>query len=170
MKLYLTHCGADKNYGILAPQEMYKSPRIQRFVKWCEGHSCLWAILSAKYGLFFPDERKLNYNVTLNRRRQNSGCFLNVRVEKNSIPLDREESKSHVSTLARSIRDQIRTKEIGQIIFHIEGLCPDAYVAVLHYAADGCDSLPNGHANLEPHLWTCIKAGRMKLARDLDIG
>ena len=81
MKLYVTHCGAKKNPGILAPQEMYKSPRIQRFVKWYESHSYHWAILSAKYGLFFSDERKPDYNVTLNRRQQNLGYFLNIRVE-----------------------------------------------------------------------------------------
>jgi hypothetical protein len=166
MKLYVTHCGEKKNPGILAPQEMYKSPRIQRFVKWCESHSYPWAILSAKYGLFFPDERKPDYNVTINRRQQNSDYFLNIRVKKDGKLLGREESKSHIVTLARDIRDQLRAKEIGQVIFCIEGRCPDAYIAVLHYGADECDSLPAGHANLEPHLQICTRAGRMKLARD----
>jgi|GEM_PF-2534711 len=169
MKLYVTHCGRDKNSGMLAPQKMYKSSRIQRFVKLCESHSHPWAILSAKYGLFFPDERKPDYNVTLNRRQQNLGYFLNIRVEKDYKPLGREESKNHVVTLARSIRDQLRAREIGQVIFCIEGRRPDAYIAVLHYAADECDSLPAGQANLEPHLKTCTRAGRMKLARDLDM-
>lgn len=166
MKLYITHCGEKKNPGILTPQEMYKSSRIKRFVKWCKGHSRPWAIISARYGLFFPDERKPDYNVTLNRRQQNSDYFLNIRVEKNGKLLGKEESKSHIVTLARGIRDQLRVKEIGQVIFCIEGRRPDAYIAVLHYAADECDSLPAGRANLEPHLQTCTRAGRMNLARD----
>lgn len=41
MQLYLTHCGAGKNSGVVAPQETYKSSRIQRFVQWCESHSFL---------------------------------------------------------------------------------------------------------------------------------
>jgi len=168
MKLYITHCGVAKNSGILAPQEMYKSPRIQRFVKWCESNSRPWAILSAKYGLFFPDEKKPDYNITLNRKQQNLGYFLNIRVEKDGKPLGREESKNHVATLARSIHDQVKSREIGQVTFYIDGRRPDAYVAMLHCAADECDSLPPGQANLEPHLNTCPKRGHIKLSREID--
>ena len=168
MKLYVTHCGANKNSGILAPQDMYKSPRIQRFVKRCESRSRPWAVLSAKYGLFFPDERKPDYNATLNRRQQNLDYLLNIRVEKDGKPLGREESRSHVVTLATDISGQLRARKIDQIIFYIEGRRPDAYVALLHYAVDECDSLPPGQANLDPHLQTCTNAGRTKLIKDLD--
>jgi len=170
MKLYVTHCEAGKNSGILAPQDMYKSPRIQRFVEKCESRSCPWAILSAKYGLFFPDERKPDYDVTLKRRQQNFNYFLNIRVEvgKDGKSLGREESKSHVVTLASEIRNQLRAREIDQVIFYVGGRRPDAYIALLHYAVDECDSLPAGRANLEPHLQTCTKGSRIKLIKYLD--
>ena len=167
MKLYVTHCGADKNRGVLAPQEMYTSPRIGRFVRWCESHAVPWAILSAKYGLFFPDERKSDYNVTLNRRQQNLGYFLNIRVVKEGRLLGREESKSHIATLAQNIQGQLEQKRVDQVIFWFEGRRPDAYITLLHYAADGCASIPPGQANLETHLQTCARAGRMKLVKDL---
>lgn len=167
MKLYVTHCGEGKNPGVLAPQEMYTSPRIQRFVQRCESHALPWAILSAKYGLFFPNERKPTYDVTLNRRQQNVGYFLNIRVVKEKKYLGREESKNHIVTLAQNIQSQLRARGINQIISWFEGRRPDAYVALLHYAADGCDSIPPGQTDLEPHLQTCARAGRIKLTKNL---
>lgn len=38
-------------------------------------------------GLFFPDEKNSDYNVTLNRRQQNVSYFLNIRVVKDNKPL-----------------------------------------------------------------------------------
>lgn len=169
MKLCVTHCGAGKNSGVLAPQEMYKASRIQRFVQWCGSHSFPWAILSAKYGLFFPDEKKSDYNVTLNRRQQNVGYFLNIRVVKDNKPLGREESKNHITALAEAIREQLRARGISQVTLWIEGRRPDAYIALLHYAVDDCDSMPVGKANLEPHLQDCPRSRRMKLVRQLQM-
>ena len=137
-------------------------------MKRCESHSHPGAILSGKYGLFFPDEKKPDYNITLNRKQQNLNYFLNIRAEKDGKPLGREESKRHIATLASSIRDQLRVRKIDQVIFHIGGRRPDAYIALLHYAVDECNSLPAGQAHLEPYLQTCTKAGRIKLIRSLD--
>ncbi len=169
MNLYVTHCGAKKNCGTLGPQDMYTSPRIQRFVLRCESRCRPWAILSAKYGLFFPDERRPDYDVRLKRRQQNSGYLFSIRVEENGKPLSREESNTHMVSLAGDIRRQLRARKIDQIIFYIDGRRPDAYVALLHHAVDECDSLPAGQAHLEPHLDTCTNAGAIRLIRELDL-
>jgi hypothetical protein len=146
---------------------MYTSPRIQRFVERCESQALPWAILSAKYGLFFPNERKPTYDVTLNRRQQNIGYFLNIRVVKEKKSLGREESKNHIATLAQNIQDRLEQRRVDKVIFWFEGRRPDAYIALLHYASDRCDSIPPGQTNLEPHLQTCARTGRMKLTKNL---
>ncbi|MBE3116763.1 hypothetical protein IMZ68_06115, partial [Candidatus Bathyarchaeota archaeon] len=63
--LYVTYCSSAK-HAIEAgnPEELYGSKRITNFIQRCKAKQYQWAILSAKYGLFFPDETRNNYNVT----------------------------------------------------------------------------------------------------------
>jgi len=169
MKLCVTHCGGGKNPGVLPPQEMYTSPRINRFVKRCQARNVSWAILSAKYGLFFPEQRRQSYDVTIRRSRQHMGCLLNIRVVERSKRLGNQESTGHVKGLSQHIQDQIKAGQIDQIVFWYEARRPDAYIALLHYAVEGCELLPPGKDELEPHLRVCAKAGRLKLICDLDL-
>ncbi|MHA1409299.1 MAG: hypothetical protein ACTSQY_03085 [Candidatus Odinarchaeia archaeon] len=67
--LYVTYCSWDKfSVERGSPKQLYKSKRIINFIKKCEKNSLNCAILSAKYGLFFPDEindpRKICKDVT----------------------------------------------------------------------------------------------------------
>jgi len=57
-ELWVTRCSwKDNPIREGTPAELYSSPRISDLIEYCsrEGHA--WAILSAKYNLFFPDKK-----------------------------------------------------------------------------------------------------------------
>jgi hypothetical protein len=62
MIIYLTHCSKDKfaqakeSGDKLPPDKLYTDPGLQAFIDRCKQTSSHWAILSDKYGLFFPWE------------------------------------------------------------------------------------------------------------------
>lgn len=62
-KLYFTHCSGKKDDRLkgtnkkVSPQELYKSGRIQGFMKRCEEEGVDWAIFSDKYAFVFPSDR-----------------------------------------------------------------------------------------------------------------
>jgi hypothetical protein len=57
--LYVTYCSGKKNpIAEGTPEQLYDSQRITNFIIACKSKGYDWAILSAKYGLFFPFEVK----------------------------------------------------------------------------------------------------------------
>jgi hypothetical protein len=62
MRIYLTHCSKDKSPQAkasgekLPPDQLYTDPGLQEFIAACKSTGASWAILSDKYGVFFPDE------------------------------------------------------------------------------------------------------------------
>lgn len=63
MRIYLTHCSAKKDLSIkhtgrkVTPDKLYASTQIQRFINECKNKRVQWAILSDKYGIWFPNEK-----------------------------------------------------------------------------------------------------------------
>ena len=63
MKIYLTHCSAKKDASLkhtgkkVTPDKLYTSVQIQRFINECKNERAQWAILSDKYGVWFPNEK-----------------------------------------------------------------------------------------------------------------
>ena len=62
MIIYLTHCSKDKSAqakesgGRLTPDKLYTDSGLQAFIHRCRQTGSRWAILSDKYGVFFPWE------------------------------------------------------------------------------------------------------------------
>ena len=61
--IYLTNCSAEKDDELrgtgelVSPKDLYKSDRIQDFIKMCESEDVNWAIFSDNYGVYFPFDR-----------------------------------------------------------------------------------------------------------------
>ncbi|XGV94486.1 MAG: hypothetical protein ACAF41_17230 [Leptolyngbya sp. BL-A-14] len=61
MKIYLTHCSAEKDNALkgtniaTTPDKLYTNPELQAFMQRCLHQRVAWAILSDRYGVWFPD-------------------------------------------------------------------------------------------------------------------
>lgn len=144
--LWVTYCSKDKNNIARGPPDrLYRSPRISEFVEFCKGKSLQWAILSAKYDLFFPSEEHEPYDVTFKTDLQSGECI----VVQNKLPLSVNESRKWMDDLAKRIADKIKRCGIQEIIFFAgktgESESPEdrfkrvkCYLKVLHAGADGC--------------------------------
>lgn len=67
MRIYLTHCSKEKSAVAkasgkpLPPDELYTEEGIRMFMQTCMHKGVNWAILSDKYGVFFPIEKHEYY-------------------------------------------------------------------------------------------------------------
>ena len=63
MRIYLTHCCAKKDDTLkdtgekVPPDRLYAARPTRRFMDMCKRRGVQWAILSDKYGVWFPDVR-----------------------------------------------------------------------------------------------------------------
>ncbi len=68
MRIYLTHCSAKKAASLkhtgeeVTPDKLYTSTHIQRFMNECKNKGVQWAILSDKYGVWFPKKKHKWYD------------------------------------------------------------------------------------------------------------
>jgi hypothetical protein len=148
-KLYLTYCSAKKRPGIYTPERLYVSERIVRFINHCETAGFGWAILSALYGLFFPDEERKDYNVTF---RTDKNYWLGIAVLANEMKLSYDESKQHVSQLSETLLQQRAKSSFERIVLY--GSSPmmmKCYLGLLHYTFDKC-SIVHGWFDLIEHV------------------
>jgi len=149
MSLYLTYCSAKKRKGIHTPDNLYISDRISKFINRCTVLDVDWAIFSALYGLFFPREKKKDYNVTF---RTDARYWLRIAVIKDNAKLSPMESKTHISQLVKKLRSQFKKHTLDQIVFY--GPSPKmmrCYLGVLHYAFNNC-SKSHGWQDLVEHV------------------
>jgi len=154
-KLYVTYCSAEKRSGVYPPDILYKSDRINRFIKQCQNMGFDWAILSALYGFFFPDEEKKDYNVTF---RTDKNHWLNIAVFRDPQKLSYIQSKEHIVQLVEILRQQANERIMDRIIFY--GPSPKmmkCYLGILHYTFDGC-SQAHGWFDLIKHVKNQSKA------------
>ena len=62
--IYVTHCSGEKDDSLkgtgraVAPDELYTSSRFRRFVRACREVGAAWAVVSDRWGVWFPDERR----------------------------------------------------------------------------------------------------------------
>lgn len=60
MKIYLTHCSAEKDNTLrgttrtTSPDRLYTNPELQAFMQRCLNKGVAWAILSDQYGVWLP--------------------------------------------------------------------------------------------------------------------
>jgi len=162
MILHVTQCAGKKRQGELPPCTLYDSVRIAQFIDYCKRHNLNWAILSAKYGLFFPKERHLPYDVTM---KSDPFCLLRIRMVVNEELLPKQESDQMLTDLLETIRMQANKHLLERIYFYtynpVHSRC---YLAVLHSVFDNCN---------EPHIWRellrCIEQyGRIRVSAGLN--
>ncbi|MBW4695111.1 MAG: hypothetical protein KME27_25455 [Lyngbya sp. HA4199-MV5] len=61
MKIYLTHCSAEKESTLkgtgiaTTPAKLYTNPELQAFMQRCQNKGVAWAILSDRYGVWLPN-------------------------------------------------------------------------------------------------------------------
>ena len=61
-QIYITYCSKRKAQNtdsttMYLPPELYISPRIQEFIKFCKLYNLAWAVFSDYYGLVFENEK-----------------------------------------------------------------------------------------------------------------
>lgn len=67
MRVYITFCSGEKDDSLknsitaVPPNVLYKSKRIQAFMRRCKEKSVCWAILSDQYGVWFSHESHVWY-------------------------------------------------------------------------------------------------------------
>ena len=142
MKLCVTHCTKDKRDGVLPPCLLYDSLRIDCFTAYCKERGLKWAILSAKYGLFFPEEKGEKYDVTF--KKPEEGYWLGIQVVENGKGLCRNQSDMRLAGLAETVADQISQRSVDKIVYYYgddpQKPRPEGYLALLHYVIDKCDT------------------------------
>lgn len=133
--LYVTYCsGAKHKIEAGNPKELYNSRRITNFIQMCEAKQYKWAILSAKYGLFFPEERRNNYNATFKT------VAYKCRVLENDRLLSEVASRLRVQELAEQVKKSLFERKIKHLVFLFEQPLQRrrCYLSVLHQAIDDC--------------------------------
>ena len=173
-QLWVTHCSAGKNpipQG--TPTELYRSNRISEFISHCSGRSYAWAILSAKYSLFFPDEKRPNYNVTFKSDVNTKQCM----VIKDGVSLSAEQSSAWIKGLVDETKLKMNSKGVRSIVFwpgwSYDGVDPlkrvKCYLKFLHAAVDSCSIDHLSWQEVVDHIGTLWKSGvgRIDLVKDL---
>lgn len=162
MILHVTYCSKKKAEGILPPDMLYKSERIRRFINKCKDRQVSWAILSAKYGFFFPEEKKKNYDTTF---RSDKRYFLGIRVVEEGDKLPIEESKKYIEELRLLLLKQVEERQIQHIIFYAPNpRRAKCYLALLHWTFDGCCEI-HRDKELISHI---EESRRIKVIKSLD--
>lgn len=134
--LHVTYCSGKKNpIDEGTPEQIYDSQRITSFIEVCKSKAYNWAILSAKYGLFFPYEVNKNYNVTF------KSVAYECRVVKDGIVLSQSESRKHISSLEQQVRKRILENAIEKVVFYCRPPIKwrKCYLYVLHAGVDRCE-------------------------------
>jgi hypothetical protein len=145
--LFVTHCCRDKQPTGGDPS-MYTAPRVRLFIDTCRADGVPWAILSAEYALFFPDERHECYDTEL---RFDHG---RVRVYKDKQLLSPRECQTHVQSIVKTVRLRLEALGFGRVQYYVGGRLPPAYPLVMHKALDHCSS----EHHTVPNLLNCIEA------------
>jgi hypothetical protein len=167
MKLCVTHCAGKKHDGILPPDKLYISRRIERFIAYCKQNNLNWAILSAKYGLFFPEEERGPYDVTLTSKSR-SRYWLGIQIKEDCKGLPRDESDRRLKELAETVAAQINQRSITEIVYYYEEQGfrnpPKGYLAMLHYICDKCEGVHSWAELLE----CAQRHGRVQVSTQLN--
>ena len=159
VRLYLTYCSRNKNnISKGTPEQLYSSNRIIKFIALCKSRKLNWAILSAKYGLFFPNEIHKNYDVTF--KTVNEKC----RIVENGKLILRKESDERIAALIRKIRNQMREREVKEFIFFVDKpwIRKKCYLFILHATVDNCSSHKRWNGIVE-HIMNLYENGKGKI-------
>lgn len=165
MKLCVTSCAKNKRDGTLPPDGLYISLRIHRFTSYCKEKHLNWAILSAKYGLFFPEESRQKYDVTF---KNNAAHWLGIQVVADGEGLPRSKSDTILTELAKAVAAQIAKHSVSKIVYYYENRGPiqppKGYLALLHFVVDNCNRVHSW-----PELLDCTnKHGTVSATARLD--
>jgi hypothetical protein len=158
--LCVTYCSGNKHpVAEGSPKQLYDSPRITHFINNCETRHHNWAILSAKYGLFFPDEIHKNYNVTFKT------IAYKCRIVENNRLLSDRESQKHIQQLIKQVKHRILENNIEQIVFFFEQPLQrrKCYLNILHEGADSCEIEHATNNELKQHVTDMFADGSGKI-------
>jgi hypothetical protein len=158
--LHITYCSGNKHpVAEGSPKQLYDSSRIRYFINRCETSHHNWAILSAKFGLFFPDEIHKNYDVTFKT------IAYKCRIVENSRLLSERESQKHIQQLIKQVKRRILEKNIEQVLFYYEQPLQrrKCYLNILHAGADSCEIEHNTCNGLRQHIVDMFAGGNGKI-------
>jgi len=165
--LYVTYCsGKKKPIDEGTPEQLYDSRRITDFIALCKSKGYDWAILSAKYGLFFPYEVKKNYNVTF------KSVAYECRIVKDGIVLSQRESLKHFSSLVLQVRKCILENGIERVVFYCGSPVKwrKCYLYVLHKGIDCCEINHSKWNDLVEHIEKMHSDGTGKIQISTRLG
>jgi hypothetical protein len=154
--LFVTHCSGKKDPAGGDPLTLYVSDRVGDLGNACNAAGVPWAILSAEYALFFPNEQHDEYDTTLHFRHGQ------LYVCKQGRCLSPQESEAHVQHLVQAIRASLRGLGVDKVVYYLRGPRGRAvsYLLVMHRALDGC---VKGHRGADEVLKCIEAAGRLRI-------
>ena len=82
--LYLTHCSKTKDDSLkgtdieVTPDRLYTAKFIQNFINACKKKNLNWAILSDKWGIFYPYEKHKWYNLSPDDVKNDGELYLKL--------------------------------------------------------------------------------------------
>lgn len=162
--LWATHCSGRKNpIREGDPEQLYDSARISAFITYCKKKGLAWAIVSAKYGLFFPDEKRPNYNTTFRSDPATKQCMI---LDSNS-QLDETASRAWMDGLALGVKKAVLARNINSIMFWSgeprNGVDPlmrvKCYLSFLHVGVDECNLNHKSWREIVHHINDLTKSG-----------
>jgi len=147
MRLHVTYCSGKKRNAILSPDKLYVSARISKFTDYCKNKNLNWAIISAKHGFFFPEEKEEPYDVTL---KTDNECLLGVRIKEEKTNIPKEDSDFRLRELIAKLKEQANERCVNELIFYTWSLKqPKCYLTLLHFVFDSCDRYHSWRGLLE---------------------
>jgi len=162
--LWATHCSGRKNpIREGEPEQLYDSTRISALISCCKRRGLAWGIVSAKYGLFFPDEKRPNYNTTFRSDPATKQCM----VLENNVLLDETASRAWMDGLALRVKKAVLARNIKSIVFWPgeprNGVDPlmrvKCYLSFLHVGIDECNLSHNSWREIVHHINALTKSG-----------
>lgn len=166
MILRITKCGRRKKRdGCFPPNVLYLSSRIKSFIQFCKENSLDWAIVSAKHGLFFPDEKHSYYNTTF--KTVNKRCRYIV----DDKLLEEIKSNTMFQALVEQVRTQAQERGVESTLFLESSKEPwrgKCYLLLLHMALDFCDIHHETFTQLMSHIESLGDKGRVKLVTSFE--
>ena len=154
--LFVTHCSAGKNLAGGDPPSLYTSPRVRGFCGICTAAGVLWAIVSAKHALFFPNEWHEWYDTRLSFRGGR------LRVYERDDELSQPESEGHIQHLVEATRTRLTELRVREVVYYLEAppRWATSYLLVIHKTLDRCT---REHRSAEEVLKCIETAGRIHL-------
>ena len=133
-RIYVTHCSASKDpyyrdSGLpTTPDRLYTSSHLQAFVQRCKTNDVRWAILSDRYGVWFPTEEHVWYEKDPSKVTPDEFKALLASFDDKLQPFQEicfyHQNPARIHRLYRNLLQVSQLKARIRLFSHIREICP----------------------------------------------